>query len=145
MVRDRSKEHTELLTKAIGGDIPSFGIIYDEYAASLLGFVLRLVKDKKEAEDLLFLIFIEAWKELQSNGKPEQPLFSWLISKARFVCSQFKTNAAAPDLQMGSVFEELYYKGTSPVDIARRSGLTTELIRQKIKEEFKSIRLYSNE
>ena len=60
--------------------------LYDQYAPSLYGLILRTVKDQSYADQLLELTFLKAWERLQSNQMPlSTNRFSWLLALARSV------------------------------------------------------------
>ena len=60
-----------------------FSTLYDRYAPALLGVILRIISDEREAHTLLETTFRKVRSEI-GHFKPEkQPVFTWLLQIAR--------------------------------------------------------------
>jgi RNA polymerase sigma-70 factor (ECF subfamily) len=73
----------ELIRAMAGGDRDSFARFYDRYAPLVFPFVLRIVRDRADAADVLQDVFWEAWRAAAAydpaRGTPE----AWIITRAR--------------------------------------------------------------
>jgi len=65
------------------GNRDAFAQLYDRYAALVLPFVLRIVRERADAVEVLQDVFWEAWRGAAaydpSRGTPE----AWIITRAR--------------------------------------------------------------
>ena len=59
--------------------------LYEMYAGSLYGIILRLVKRQEDAEDILQETFIKIWKCIRSYDSEKGRLFTWMSKIARNV------------------------------------------------------------
>lgn len=74
---------TELLARTALGDRAAFATLYRLSSAHLLGVVLRIQKDRAQAEDVLQEVYVNVWRAAQSfDSSLSQPL-TWLTSIAR--------------------------------------------------------------
>jgi RNA polymerase sigma-70 factor (ECF subfamily) len=57
--------------------------LYDRYAPALLGLALRMLADRRDAEDLVHDVFLEAWHKAHSYDPARGQVRSWLLVKLR--------------------------------------------------------------
>jgi RNA polymerase sigma-70 factor (ECF subfamily) len=73
----------ELIRRMAAGDRDAFGRFYDRYAPLVYPLVLRVVRDRADAADVLQDVFWEAWQGAAAydpaRGTPE----AWMITRAR--------------------------------------------------------------
>jgi len=80
---ERSRELSQLLARAGLGDRAAFGQLYERTSGHLFAVVLRIQRDRGQAEDLLQEIYVSVWKAAASfDAARSQPL-TWLTSIAR--------------------------------------------------------------
>ena len=80
---DRSDdEERRLVVAARSGDHSAFRRIVDMYRARVFTFVLRVVKQYEEAEDIAQETFLRAWRYLARYNE-SRPFRSWLFAIAR--------------------------------------------------------------
>lgn len=80
---ERSKELSQLLARAGLGDRAAFATLYQRTSSQLFGVVLRIQRDRGQAEDLLQDIYVSVWKAAASfDAARSQPL-TWLTHIAR--------------------------------------------------------------
>lgn len=65
------------------GDKQFVSLLYDNYADSLYGMVLRILKDASIAEDVLQDSFIKIWKKHSDYDPSKSRLFTWLLTICR--------------------------------------------------------------
>src|SRR2546429_5955075 len=74
----------DLIRAMAAGDRDAFARFYDRYAPFVFPFVLRIVRDRADAADVLQDVFWEAWRGAAAydvaRGTPE----AWIITRALF-------------------------------------------------------------
>lgn len=72
-----------LFDRMSGGDATAFELFYDRYERLFFGLVLRIVRDEKEAEDVLQDAAVQIWERvLQYHSALGRPL-SWAVTLVR--------------------------------------------------------------
>ncbi len=80
---ERSRELSQLLARAGLGDRSAFASLYERSSSHLFAVVLRIQRDRAQAEDLLQEIYVSVWKAAASfDAARSQPL-TWLTHIAR--------------------------------------------------------------
>ena len=80
---ERSRELSQLLARAGLGDRSAFASLYERSSGHLFAVVLRIQRDRAQAEDLLQEIYVSVWKAAASfDAARSQPL-TWLTHIAR--------------------------------------------------------------
>ncbi len=80
---ERSRELSSLLARAGLGDRAAFARLYEHSSGHLLAVVLRIQRDRAQAEDLLQEIYVSVWKAAASfDAARSQPL-TWMTHIAR--------------------------------------------------------------
>jgi RNA polymerase sigma factor (sigma-70 family) len=64
-------------------DQQAISYIYDKYAASLYGIVLKIVPSEAIAEDVLQESFVKVWKRGSTYDPSKGTLFTWLLNITR--------------------------------------------------------------
>ncbi len=64
-------------------DKKAISFLYDRYAATLYGIVLRIVRLESLAEDTVQETFVKAWRNRKSYDVSKGTLFTWLLNIAR--------------------------------------------------------------
>jgi RNA polymerase sigma-70 factor (ECF subfamily) len=80
---ERSRELSSLLARSGLGDRAAFAQLYERSSGHLFAVVLRIQRDRAQAEDLLQEIYVSVWKAAASfDAARSQPL-TWLTHIAR--------------------------------------------------------------
>lgn len=80
----RSDDEDVALVRAIAaGDRDSLAALYDRYAPILLGMALRIIRDRREAEDLLHDVFLEVWRSARDYDSTRGRVRTWLVVRMR--------------------------------------------------------------
>jgi RNA polymerase sigma-70 factor, ECF subfamily len=95
----------ELFTRIAAGDSNAFGLFYDRYAPVLFGFCVRILKDARDAEDVLQEVFVQVWRDAGRFDATRASVKTWLFTIARSRAldrwrsrrSQEQRFSAAPD------------------------------------------------
>lgn len=67
-------------------DRTAFTYLYDSYSPAVFGEIIRIVKNREAAEDLLQEVFIAIWQKGNQYDPGKGRLFTWMISIARNRC-----------------------------------------------------------
>jgi RNA polymerase sigma factor (sigma-70 family) len=80
---ERSLELSRLLARAGLADRAAFATLYEQTSAHLLGVVLRINRDRAQAEDILQEVYVNVWRAAQSFDAAQSQPLTWLTSIAR--------------------------------------------------------------
>ena len=80
---ERSLDLSRLLSRVGLGDRVAFSTLYERTSAHLLGVVLRINRDRAQAEDILQEVFVNVWRAAQNFDAAQSQPFTWLSSIAR--------------------------------------------------------------
>jgi RNA polymerase sigma-70 factor, ECF subfamily len=73
----------ELLDAIARGDREAYAAIYRRYASILLGLLIRIFRDRSEAEDVLQEAFVQIWKRAGDFDERRGQALHWLATVAR--------------------------------------------------------------
>jgi RNA polymerase sigma-70 factor (ECF subfamily) len=74
---------TALVAAMAAGDRNALARLYDRYSGVLLAVGVRILSDRREAEDLLHDVFIEAWRQAERYDHARGTVRTWLIMRMR--------------------------------------------------------------
>ena len=73
----------DLIRQMAAGDREAFALFYDRYAPVIFPLILRIVRERADASDVLQEVFWEAWRTADAydptRGSPE----AWMVTRAR--------------------------------------------------------------
>jgi RNA polymerase sigma-70 factor, ECF subfamily len=72
-----------LVAAMAAGDHGALATLYERHSGLLLGLALRIVRDKREAEDLLHDVFLEAWRSARDFDPKRGRVRTWLAIRMR--------------------------------------------------------------
>jgi RNA polymerase sigma-70 factor (ECF subfamily) len=72
-----------MLRAVARGDESAFARVYDRYSPILLGLLLRILRSRAEAEDVLQEVFLQVWQRAHSFDAERGRAFTWLVTLAR--------------------------------------------------------------
>jgi RNA polymerase sigma-70 factor, ECF subfamily len=79
-------DDTALVRAMADGDRAALAALYDRHAAALLGLAARIVRERREAEDLLHDVFLEAWRHARDFDPKRGKVRTWLAIRMRSRC-----------------------------------------------------------
>jgi RNA polymerase sigma-70 factor (ECF subfamily) len=72
-----------LLERIAGRDAEAVGELYDRHSRLLYGLILRIVRDRSEAEEILQEVFVLVWNRVTTYNPGLGPPAAWLVGIAR--------------------------------------------------------------
>ncbi|MBA3883889.1 MAG: sigma-70 family RNA polymerase sigma factor [Chthoniobacterales bacterium] len=73
----------ELMRRVVRDEEGAFAAFYSRLAPGLFSVVYEIVRDQKEAEDVLQECFVQMWKKSASYEPARSSLFTWAVMIAR--------------------------------------------------------------
>ena len=80
---ERSLDLSRLLARAGLGDRAAFATLYERTSSHLFAVVLRINRDRAQAEDILQEVYVNVWRAAQSFDAAQSQPLTWLTSIAR--------------------------------------------------------------
>jgi RNA polymerase sigma-70 factor, ECF subfamily len=80
---DDAAEDAALVASIARGDREALATLYERHAGILLGLAMRIVRDRREAEDLLHDVFLEAWRSAKDFDPKRGRVRTWLAIRMR--------------------------------------------------------------
>jgi RNA polymerase sigma-70 factor (ECF subfamily) len=80
---ERSLDLSRLLARAGVGDRAAFATLYERTSSHLFAVVLRINRDRAQAEDILQEVYVSVWRAAQSFDAAQSQPLTWLTSIAR--------------------------------------------------------------
>jgi len=80
---ERSRELSQLLARAGLGDRAAFATLYEKSSSHLFAVVLRICRDRAQAEDILQEVYVNVWRAASGFDAAQSQPLTWLTSIAR--------------------------------------------------------------
>lgn len=80
--RDDARD-AALVAALAAGDREALSELYRRHGATLLGLAVRIVRNRREAEDLLHDVFLEAWRSARDFDPKRGRVRTWLAIRMR--------------------------------------------------------------
>ena len=129
---ERSLTLSRLLARTGLGDRAAFATLYDQTSSHLLGVVLRIHRDRAQAEDILQEVYVNVWRAAQSFDAAQSQPLTWLTSIARNRAidslrrtntqPQWQTNFSNPDQEDSDVYDTVASDAPGPLDLLSRAS-----------------------
>jgi len=74
---------SELIHAVARGDELALAACYDRYRLILFGLIVRILRDREEAEDVLQEVFLQVWRRAGDFDEARGRAFTWLVTIAR--------------------------------------------------------------
>jgi RNA polymerase sigma-70 factor (ECF subfamily) len=82
-----------LVAAMAAGDTAALARLYERHAPLLFGLALRIVRERREAEDLLHDVFLEAWRSARDFDPKRGRVRTWLAIRMRSRALDLKKSA----------------------------------------------------
>jgi RNA polymerase sigma-70 factor (ECF subfamily) len=79
-------EDIDILRRIAGGEKDALGVLYDRHAGVMLALGVRVIGVRREAEDLLHDVFLEAWRHAGDYDPRRGSVKTWLLLRMRSRC-----------------------------------------------------------
>ena len=80
---DDARADLALLNRIISRDESAVGELYDKHGRLLYGLILRILRDRSEAEEVLQEVFVQVWTRAETYNAELGSLAAWLVRIAR--------------------------------------------------------------
>lgn len=138
-------EEADLISGLLNRDVRAFSLLYDRYAAPLLGLICRIVKDDATAHSLLKTTFLFTNQHITEFDPARQRLFSWLTGIARQQALPYQKPDQAAIIMIGAtapkpanqqslaehVVEQQYVLGKTQQQVADALQVPLAVVRQQ--------------
>ncbi|MDE2094205.1 MAG: sigma-70 family RNA polymerase sigma factor [Burkholderiales bacterium] len=128
---ERSLELSALLGRAGLGDRAAFATLYQRTSSHLLGVVMRINRDRAQAEDILQEVYVNVWRAAHSFDAAQSQPLTWLTSIARNRAidslrraqaqPQLKPNVSSDD-EEPDVYDTVASDAPGPLDLLSRAS-----------------------
>jgi RNA polymerase sigma-70 factor (ECF subfamily) len=115
-----ASEDAALVERARRGDRAAFGTLYDRFSPILLGAAIRFFRDRREADDLVHDVFLEAWQHVREYDRAKGSIRTWLLLRLRSRALDRMGRAEARKtrlLEDGADTAESVALGTDAIDV----------------------------
>ena len=132
---ERSRDLSRLLAQASLGDRVAFATLYERTSSHLLAVVMRINRDRGQAEDILQEVYVNVWRAARSFDAAQSQPLTWLTSIARNRAIDSLRRAqtqprlhsfdAAPggvEHERDDVYESIADTAPSPLDLLTRAA-----------------------
>ncbi len=73
----------QLLRALASGQSEALGVLYDRYAPVMLAAATRILHNRRESEDLVHDVLVEAWRKSASYTRERGTVRTWLLVRLR--------------------------------------------------------------
>lgn len=103
---ERSLDLARLLGRTGLGDRAAFATLYERTSSHLYAVVLRINRDRAQAEDVLQEVYVNVWRAAKTFEAAQSQPLTWLTSIARNrAIDSLRRSQARPQLQSHGAFE----------------------------------------
>ena len=137
---ERSHDLARLLGRAGLGDRAAFATLYERTSPHLLAVVLRINRDRAQAEDILQEVYVNVWRAASNFDAAQSQPLTWLTSIARNraidslrrLQTQPRMRAGAPsgdgrDNEDDDVYDTVADESPGPLELLSRAGESRSL------------------
>ena len=132
---ERSLDLSRLLASSSLGDRAAFATLYEKTSSHLLAVVMRINRDRGQAEDVLQEVYVNVWRAASSFDAAQSQPLTWLTSIARNrAIDSLRRNQTQPQLRtLGpatdgsdrkdeSVYDTVADEAPGPLDLLSRAS-----------------------
>lgn len=133
---ERSVELAQLLGRAGLGDRAAFARLYEQSSAHLFAVVLRINRDRAQAEDILQEVYVNVWRAAAGFDAAQSQPLTWLtsIARNRAIDSLRRANTQpqlrsghASDDEESDVYDETADDSPGPLELLSRAAEARQL------------------
>ena len=117
----------QLMAKVTAGDSAALETLYDRYAATLLGVVLRPVQDRSVAEEIVQETFWRVWDKAASFDDTQGKFSTWMFSIGRrLAIDTTRRQKIRPQAARSEAEEERMLRAPDGANVAETADLHIE-------------------
>ena len=133
---ERSVELAQLLARAGLGDRGAFARLYEKSSPHLFAVVLRINRDRAQAEDILQEVYVNVWRAAAGFDAAQSQPLTWLTSIARNrAIDSLRRAQTQPQLHSGyssddedsDVYDETADESPGPLELLSQAAETRQL------------------
>jgi RNA polymerase sigma-70 factor (ECF subfamily) len=104
---EKSRDLSRLLSRVGLGDRAAFATLYERTSPHLFAVVLRINRDRGQAEDVLQEVYVNVWRAAQTFDAAQSQPLTWLTSIARNrAIDSLRRAATQPQVQTSHTSDE---------------------------------------
>ena len=92
-VPDDAEVDAALVARMAKGDQTALSALYERHNSILMGLAIRIVRERRDAEDLLHDVFLEAWRSAKDFDPKRGRVRTWLAIRMRSRALDLKKSA----------------------------------------------------
>ena len=129
-----------LIARVAQGDRRAFDALYEGTSARLNALCLSILKDRREAEEVLEQVYIGIWKDAARFADSGLSPMAWLVTQARDRAMERRRTLALPGPAPGgdgdavTLLRTAYLEGLDCRQLASRHGLSPDEARHALHE-----------
>jgi RNA polymerase sigma-70 factor (ECF subfamily) len=86
------------ITRMAGGDAEALAELYDAHAGAIYSLAVRIVGDRRDAEEVVQEVFAQAWRQASRYDAGRATVIGWLLMMTRArALDRLRANHARPD------------------------------------------------
>lgn len=133
---EKSRDLSRLLARAGLGDRAAFATLYDRTSSHLFAVVLRINRDRGQAEDVLQEVYVNVWRAARTFDAAQSQPLTWLTSIARNrAIDSLRRAATQPQVQINhtldeedsDVYDTMADPASGPLEMLSRASEAREL------------------
>jgi len=132
-----NKENIELIRRMAQRDVRALESFYDRYNRLVFGMVLRIIRVREDAEDVVVDVFWQVWQQAARyetlRGKP----VAWLLTIARTRAIDSLRSSSRQSSHISTV-DEIGDRTSLPAEVPSDPGVVAET-RQAVREALRSL------
>ncbi len=118
----------------------AFSYLYDNYSKALFGVVYAVVPNQEDAEDLLQILFVKIWKNIESYDATKGRLYTWMLNLARnLAIDHTRSKHAKAKAKIQNVSDSVYELKSQATENAANDFLGFNAILNELKSDHKEI------
>ena len=136
---NRHNIENEVITLLTQGDKKAISLAYKNYADALLGIIVRIVKSREIAEEVLQDTFVKIWGNADKFDESKGRLFTWFANIARNTAIDMVRSARYQRLQKTESLENPVHTSKDPETAMELKDAGLEKVINSMDEKYRQI------
>lgn len=104
------------MTSLSSGDRSALSVVYDMTSAKLFGIIVRIVRNRERAEDLLQDVYVRVWRNASTFDRAKGTPMTWLCTIARNIALNDLRRASRSAEVPGDLIPDIEDEDLQPTD-----------------------------